>query len=51
MSREEKNHRAYMDVLDCAGPSMSDDSEYMEFYRSWYKLGAEARDERWNEMD
>lgn len=46
MTREEKNRKSYNDVLDCCGPSMKDDEEYMEFYRSWYPLGSEVLDER-----
>lgn len=46
MTREEKNHKAYSDVVDCTGPSMPEDAEYMELYRSWYPLGAEAATDR-----
>lgn len=46
MTKNEKNLQAYEDVLDCHGPSMRDDAEYMEFYRQWYPLGAEAARDR-----
>jgi len=46
MTRDEKNLQAYKDVLDCFGPSMPDDAEYMVFYRSWWPLGAEAAEDR-----
>lgn len=42
MTKEEKNNKAYDDVLDCCGPSMPNDPEYMECYYSWFPLGAEA---------
>lgn len=46
MTKEEKNHRAYNDVLNSAGPSMPDDPEYMASYRFWYPLGADAAEDR-----
>lgn len=48
MTRDAKNHKAYMDVLDCRGPSMPDDPEYMDFYRYWYPLGADAHRDRYD---
>lgn len=44
--KEELNHQAYMDVLDCNGPSMSHDEYYMKCYRFWWPLGYEAQQER-----
>ena len=35
MINEQKNHQAYIDVLECNGPSMPDDDEYMKLYRLW----------------
>jgi len=43
MSREQKNSKAYFDVLDCNAPSMPYDAEYMELYRSWYSLAYSER--------
>lgn len=52
MTREEKNHQAYMDVLEENGATMPDDEEYMEFYCNWYPLGPEYSRDRWyNEFD
>ena len=47
MTREEKNHKAYMDVLEENGATMTYDEEYMEFYRNWYPLGPEYSREQW----
>jgi hypothetical protein len=38
MTKEEKNHQAYMDVLDCLDPSFLDDEEYMQSYNFWRPL-------------
>lgn len=51
MSKDEKNHQAYMDVLDCKSPSMPNDTEYMTSYNFWYPLGGEAMHNRDHEND
>lgn len=51
LTREEKNHWAYMDVLDSKGPTMPHDDEYMEMYRFFYPLGTVAAQERQYEDD
>lgn len=51
MTREEKRHQAYMDVLEENGVTMPNDEEYMEFYRIWYPLGSEYNRNRWYEDD
>lgn len=38
MSKEEKNSKAYRDVVDCLEPQMPNDKEYMRFYRNWLAL-------------
>ena len=35
MDREELNHQAYNDVLDCNDPSYPENEVYMEYYRFW----------------
>ena len=47
MTRDAKNHQAYMDVLDENGPTMEYDEEYMECYRNWYPLGPEYSRDQW----
>ena len=50
MNKEKKNRLAYNDVLECNGPSISNDAEYMEAYRFWYSLGNERRESHeWDE--
>ena len=46
--KEQKNHRAYDDVLNGSGPSMPDDPDYMKSYGFWYPLGADAADDRFH---
>lgn len=38
MTREEKNHQAYEDVMDRLPARWIEDEEYMYFYRQWRAL-------------
>lgn len=49
MERENLNHLAYMDVLDCRGPSMPDNEVYMECYNFWRPLQKYPDDDFLNE--
>jgi len=48
---DELNSLAYNDVLDCNGPSLPGNEEYMQCYRFWYPLGYEAKEDREWEID
>jgi len=51
MTREELNHKAYTDVLDCKDPSMPDNEVYMECYRAWRPLQPQFKLDDWCEAD
>ena len=44
-SREEKNSKAYQDVLDCKEPSSPNDPVYMEYFNSWKSLDPSRYDD------
>lgn len=48
MTKDEKNHHAYEDVIDGIMPSMPWDEEYMHSYRSWNALVPD-REDYWEE--
>lgn len=48
INKDQKNHRAYDDVLNGSDPSMPDDPDYMTSYSFWYPLGADAADDRFH---
>lgn len=50
MTKDEINSRAYTDVLEENGPTMSSDL-YRYYYKFWYPLGPEYSRDRWYEDD
>ena len=36
--KDDLNHEAYMDVLDCREPQMPENEYYMQCYRNWRPL-------------